>query len=79
MIVLVQSSFHTTWDSLFEIELELNSLDGNGNKLEHELELEDMKRTQIFDTKTIQLWFECTASCLAVVVRSLFWCKPSYV
>ena len=25
--------------------LELNSLDWNGNELEHELELEDMKRT----------------------------------
>ena len=45
MIVLVQSSFHTTWASLFEMELELNSLDWNGNELEHKLELEDMKRT----------------------------------
>ena len=45
MIVLVQSSFHTTWASLFEMELEPNSLDWNGNELEHELELEDMKRT----------------------------------
>ena len=44
MIVLVQSSFHTTWASLFEMELEPNSLDWNGNELEHELELEDMKR-----------------------------------
>ena len=31
--------------SLFEIELELNSLDWNVNELEHELELEDMKPT----------------------------------
>ena len=45
MIVLVQSSFHPTWASLFEMELEPNSLDWNGNELEHELELEDMKRT----------------------------------
>ena len=45
-MVLVQSSFHTTWASLFEMELELNSLDWNGNELEHELELEDMKHTQ---------------------------------
>ena len=45
MIVLVQSSFHTTWASLFEMEQELNSLDWNGNKLEHELELDDMKNT----------------------------------
>jgi hypothetical protein len=27
------------------MELELNSLDWNANELEHELELEDMKRT----------------------------------
>ena len=27
------------------MELEPNSLDWNGNELEHELELEDMKRT----------------------------------
>ena len=47
MIVLVQSSFHTTWASLFEMELEPNSLDWNGNELEHELELEDMKRTMV--------------------------------
>ena len=31
--------------SLFELELELNSLDWNENELEHELELEDMKPT----------------------------------
>ena len=43
MIVLVQSPFHTTWASLLEMDLEPNSLDWNGNKLEHELELEDMK------------------------------------
>ena len=51
MIVLVQSSFHTTWASLFEMELELNSLDWNGNELEHELELEDMKRTNVLAYK----------------------------
>ena len=45
MIVLVQSSFNTTRASLLEMELEPNSLDWNGNELEHELELEDMKRT----------------------------------
>ena len=44
MIVLVQSSFHTTWASLFEMELEPN---WNGNELEQELELEDMKRTLV--------------------------------
>ena len=43
MIVLVQLSFHTTWASLFEMELEKNLLDWNGN----ELELEDMKRTKV--------------------------------
>ena len=32
------------------MELELNSLDWNGNELEHELELEDMKRTQMYHT-----------------------------
>ena len=47
MIVLVQSPFHTTWASLLEIDLEVNSLDWNGNELEHELELEDMKRTLV--------------------------------
>ena len=48
MIVLVQSSFHTTWASLiFEMELEPNSLDWNGNQLEHKLELEDMKHTLV--------------------------------
>ena len=46
-MALVQSSFHTTWASPFEMELELNSLDWNVNELEHELELEDMKRTII--------------------------------
>ena len=50
MIVLVQSSFHTIWASLFEMELEPNSLDWNGNKLEHKLELEDMKRTKDWQT-----------------------------
>ena len=45
MMVLVQSSFHTTWASLFEMELEPNLLDWNVNELERELELEDMKRT----------------------------------
>ena len=47
MIVLVQSLFHTTWASLFEMELEPNSLGWNGNELEHELELEDMKHTTV--------------------------------
>ena len=47
MMVLVQSSFHTTWASLFEIELGPNILDWNVNELECELELEDMKRTLI--------------------------------
>ena len=46
-MVLVQSSFHTNWASLFEMVLEPNSLDWNGNELEHELELEDMKRTNV--------------------------------
>ena len=31
------------------MELELNSFDWNVNELEHELELEDMKRTVILD------------------------------
>ena len=48
MIVLVQLSFHTNWASLFEMALELISLDWNGNKLEHKLEQEDMKRTLVF-------------------------------
>ena len=45
MMVLDQPSFYTTWASLFEMELEPNSIDWNGNELEHELELRDMKRT----------------------------------
>ena len=53
MIVLVQSLFHTTWASLIEMDLEPNSLDWNGNKLEQELELEDMKRTSIYATTTV--------------------------
>ena len=44
-MVLLQSSFHTTWASLFEVELEPNSLDWNGNDLEHQHKLEDMKRS----------------------------------
>ena len=35
------------------MELEPNSLDWNGNKLEHELELEDMKRTLVKLTRAI--------------------------
>ena len=46
--------------SLFEIELELNSLDLNVNELEHKLELEDMKPTR--DPKTIlKLFFPAIA------------------
>ena len=48
MIILVQLPFHTTWASLLEKELEPNSLDWNVNELEHELELEDMKHTNIY-------------------------------
>ena len=47
MIVTVQSSFHTTWASIVEMELDPSSLDWNGDELEHELELEDMKLTVI--------------------------------
>ena len=54
MIVLVQSSFHTTWGILFEMELELNTLDQNGNELEHEIELEDMKRTAVCSNSDYQ-------------------------
>ena len=46
MMVPVQSSFHTIWAILFKMELELESLDWNGNKLEHKVELEDMKNTK---------------------------------
>ena len=46
MMALVQSSFHTTWASLFEMELEPNLLEWNVNELECKVELEDMKRTQ---------------------------------
>ena len=37
------------------MDLEPNSLDGNGNKLEHELELEDMKRTPIYFRGNVSL------------------------
>ena len=47
MIVLVKSSFHTTWASLLEMELDPSSLDWNGNELEHKLEQEDIKRSSI--------------------------------
>ena len=47
MMALVQSSFQTTWASLFEMELEPNLLDWNVNELERELELEDMKHTTV--------------------------------
>ena len=47
-MVLVQSSFHTTWASLFEMELEPTLLDWNVNELKRKLELEDMKRTIIY-------------------------------
>ena len=41
------------------MELEMNSLDWNLNELEHELELEDMKRTHVH----IELIFgECLKS-----------------
>ena len=48
MMVLVQSSFQTTWASLFEMELEPNLLEWNVNELESKLELEDMKRTHTY-------------------------------
>ena len=57
-MVLVQSSFHTAWASLFEMVLELNQLDWNENELEHELELEDMKRTYEDFDKIWQLLIE---------------------
>ena len=57
MIDLVQSSFQTTWASLFEMELEPNSLDWNGNELEHKHELEDMKRTHMMVDK--KCWHYC--------------------
>ena len=61
MIVLVQSSFHTTWASLFEMELEPNSLDWIGNELEHELELEDMKHTfRLKVDQSLVLWGRIT-------------------
>ena len=46
------------------MELELNSLDWNGNELEHELELEDMKRN------TMYLYF--TGNDMLVVFEQLF-------
>ena len=37
MIILIQSSFHTTWASLFELELKLKLVDWNVNELECDL------------------------------------------
>ena len=57
MMVLVQSSFHTTWAGLFEMELEPNLLDWNVNELECELELKDMKHTNVHFAKILnQFW-----------------------
>ena len=47
-MILVQSSFQTTWASLFEMELEPNLQEWNVNELESQLELEDMKCTHIY-------------------------------
>ena len=54
MIILVQSSFHTTQANLIWNEARTNSLDWNGNELEHELELETMKR--IYGNFVISIW-----------------------
>ena len=62
MMVLVQSSFHTTWASLFEMELEPNLLDWNVNELECELELEDMKRTIISELGGVHSTYICSFS-----------------
>ena len=51
MMVLVQPSFHTTWASLFEMELEPNLLDWNVSELEHEL---DIKRTSMASAEKIR-------------------------
>ena len=53
MIVLVQSLFHTNWASLFEMELEPNSSDWNGNELEHKLKLEDMKHIYMWQYELV--------------------------
>ena len=50
--VQVQPSFHNNWASLFEMALEPNSLDWNGNELEYKLELDVMKRTFEFPLHT---------------------------
>ena len=71
-MVLVQSSFHTTWASLFEMELETNSLDWDGNELEQELELEDMKRT--LDYVIIVVFYFIFVSYISVIlVIECFW------
>ena len=56
MMVLVQSSFHTTWTSLFEMNLELNLLDWKVNELECELGLEDMKHTWMLSFRLSFCW-----------------------
>ena len=58
MIVLLQLPFYTTWASLIEMDLKLNSLDWNGNELEHEHELDDMKRTDVLSGKN-KPWRAC--------------------
>jgi hypothetical protein len=48
MMILLQSSFHATRASLFEMDVKPSSLDRNGNELEHEQELEFKKHGQLF-------------------------------
>ena len=75
MMVLVQSSFQTTWASLFEIELEPNLLNWNVNDLELKLELEDMKRTNIFDIQNIvPIVLCCRTKHFRSLVRNLVLC-----
>ena len=47
MMILLQSSFHATRASLFEMDVKPSSLDRNGNELEHEQELEFKKHTKM--------------------------------
>ena len=62
MMVLVQSSFHNTWASLFEMELEPNLIDWNVNELECEKELEEIKRTNVLGFKLNGKWSEFCAT-----------------
>ena len=83
MMALVQSSFQTTWASLFEMEREPNRLEWNVHEVESKLELEDMKRTQTYvvakkmtrscqKTYENKMFVDLTQQCFALITQVNF-------